>query len=42
MNDHKLRIDELEIKIIVNLLGQKSDQKYLKGDLIEAMRGLRI
>ena len=41
INDHKLRIDELEIKKIVNLLEQKSDEKYKKGDFKGAIRALR-
>ena len=41
INDHKLRLDESEIKKIVNLLEQKSDKKYRKGDFIGAIRALR-
>ena len=41
INDHKLRIDELKIKNIVNLLQQKSDEKYHKGDFKGAIRALR-
>ena len=41
INDYKLRLDESEIKKIVNLLEQKSDEKYHKGDYIGAIRALR-
>ncbi len=41
INDHKLRLDESEIKNIVNLLEQKSDEKYRKGDFKGAIRALR-
>ena len=41
INDHKLRLDELEIKKIVNLLEQKSDEKYRRGDFKGAIRALR-
>ena len=41
INDHKLRLDESEIKKIVNLLEQKSDEKYRKGDFKGAIRALR-
>ena len=41
INDHKLRLDEYEIKKIVNLLEQKSDEKYRKGDFKGAVRALR-
>ena len=41
INDHKLRLDESEIKKIVNFLEQKSDEKYLKGDFKGAIRALR-
>tara|TARA_A100001388_G_C28686199_1_gene458907 strand:- start:597 stop:968 length:372 start_codon:yes stop_codon:yes gene_type:complete len=41
INDHKLRINELEIKKIVKLLEQKSDEKYRKGDYKGAVRALR-
>ena len=41
INDHKLRLDKSEIKKIVNLLEQKSDEKYQKGDFKGAVRALR-
>ncbi len=41
INDHKLRLDESQIKKIVNLLEQKSDEKYRKGDFKGAIRALR-
>ena len=41
INDHKLRLDESEIKKIVNFLEQKSDEKYRKGDFKGAVRALR-
>ncbi len=41
INDHKLRLDESGIKKIVNLLEQKSDEKYRKGDFKGAVRALR-
>ena len=41
INDHKLRLDESEINKIVNLLEQKSDEKYRKGDFKGAIRALR-
>ena len=41
INDHKLRLNESEIKKIVNLLEQKSDEKYRKGDFKGAIRALR-
>ena len=41
INDHKLRLDESEIKKIVNFLVQKSDEKYRKGDFKGAIRALR-
>ena len=41
INDHKLRIDQLKINKIVNLLEQKSDEKYHKGDFKGAIRALR-
>tara|TARA_Y100000991_G_C21761180_1_gene258831 strand:- start:53 stop:409 length:357 start_codon:yes stop_codon:yes gene_type:complete len=41
INDHKLRLDELEIKKIVNSLEQKSDEKYRNGDFKGAVRALR-
>ncbi len=41
INDHKLRLDESEIKKIVKLLEQKSDEKYRKGDFKGALRALR-
>ena len=41
INDYKLRLDESEIEKIVNLLEQKSDEKYRKGDFKGAIRALR-
>ena len=41
IKDHKLRLDESEIKKIVNLLEQKSNEKYRKGDFKGAIRALR-
>mgnify|MGYP001169127310 CR=1 FL=1 len=41
IKDHKLRLDESGIKKIVNLLEQKSDEKYLKGDFKGAIKALR-
>ena len=41
INDHKLRLDESEIKKIVNYLEQKSDEKYRKGDFKGAILALR-
>tara|TARA_B100000989_G_scaffold85838_1_gene61593 strand:- start:39 stop:395 length:357 start_codon:yes stop_codon:yes gene_type:complete len=41
INDHKLILDEFKIKKIVNLLEQKSDEKYRKGDFKGAIRALR-
>lgn len=41
INDHKLRLDESEIKKIVNFLEQKSDEKYRKGDFKGAILALR-
>ena len=41
INDHKLRLDDSEIKKIVNFLEQKSDEKYRKGDFKGAIRALR-
>ena len=41
INDYKLRLDKSEIKKIVNLLEQKSEEKYRKGDFIGAIRALR-
>ena len=41
INDHKSRIDELQISKIVRLLEQKSDDKYHKGDFKGAIRALR-
>ena len=41
INDHKLRLDESQIKKIVNYLEQKSDEKYRKGDFKGAVRALR-
>jgi len=41
INDHKLRLNESEIKKIVKLLEKKSDEKYRKGDFKGAIRALR-
>ena len=41
INDHKLRLNESEIRKIVNLLEHKSDEKYRKGDFKGAIRALR-
>ena len=41
INDHKLRLNESEINKIVNILEQKSDEKYRKGDFKGAIRALR-
>ena len=41
INDHKLRLDESEIKKIVKLLEEKSDEKFSKGDFKGAIRALR-
>ena len=41
INDHKLRIDESKIKIIIKLLEQKSDKKYHEGDFKGAIKALR-
>ena len=41
INDHKLRLNESEIKKIVNLLEQKSDEKYRNGDFKGAVKALR-
>ena len=41
INDHKLRLDQAEIKQIVKFLEQKSDEKYRKGDFKGAIRALR-
>ena len=41
INDHKSRIDESKINNIINLLVQKSDEKYHKGDFKGAIRALR-
>ena len=41
INDHKLKIDELKINKIVNLLEQKSEEKYNKGDFKGSIRALR-
>ena len=41
INDHKLRLGDSEINKIVNLLEQKSDEKYRKGDFKGAIRALR-
>ena len=41
INDHKLRIDVFKKNKIINLLEQKSDEKYRKGDFKGAVRALR-
>ena len=41
INDHKLRIDESKINKIVELLEQKSDEKYNEGNFKGAIRALR-
>ena len=41
INDHKLKIDELKIIEIINLLEQKSEEKYNKGDFKGSIRALR-
>ena len=41
IKDHKLRLDESEIKKIVKLLVQKSDEKYSRGDFKGAIRAFR-
>ena len=41
INDHKMKIDELKINKIVNLLEQKSEEKYNKGDFKGSIRALR-
>ena len=41
INDHKLRIDESKINKIVELLEQKSDEKYNEGDFKGAIKALR-
>ena len=41
INDHKLKIDELKINKIINLLKQKSEEKYNKGDFKGSIRALR-
>ncbi len=41
INDHKLRLDESEIKKIVDFLEKKSDEKFHKGDFKGAIRALR-
>ena len=41
IKDHKLRLDESQIKKIVELLEQKSEEKYRKGDFKGAIRALR-
>ena len=41
INDHKLRIDESKINKIINLLEQKSDEKYNQGDFKGAIKALR-
>ena len=41
INDHKLKIDELKINKIINLLEQKSEEKYNKGDFKGSIRALR-
>ncbi len=41
IKDHKMKIDELKINKIVNLLEQKSEEKYNKGDFKGSIRALR-
>ena len=41
INDHKLKIDELKINKIINLLEKKSEEKYNKGDFKGSIRALR-
>ena len=41
INDHKLKIGESKIKQIINLLEQKSEERYHKGDFKGAIRALR-
>ena len=41
INDHKLRLNQSDIKKIVNFLEQKSYEKYYKGDFKGAIRALR-
>ena len=41
INDHKLRIDELKIDKIINLLEQQSKEKYNEGDFKGSIRALR-
>ena len=39
--DHKLRIDSSKKEAIINLLKQKSEEKYNKGDFKGAIKALR-
>ena len=41
INDHKLRIDELKIDKIINLLEQQSKEKYNEGDFKGSIRSSR-
>ena len=41
INDHKLRLNESEIKKIIKFLEKKSDEKFLKGDFKGAIKALR-
>ena len=41
INDHKLRIDSSRKDEIINLLEQKSDEKYKKGDYKGSIKALR-
>ncbi len=41
INDYKLKIDELKINKIINLLEQKSEEKYNEGDFKGSIRVLR-
>tara|TARA_B100000902_G_C26759987_1_gene645090 strand:- start:120 stop:515 length:396 start_codon:yes stop_codon:yes gene_type:complete len=41
INDHKLKIDKVKINNIVDLLKQKSDEKFHRGDYKGAIRAMR-
>ena len=41
INDHKLKIDELKIIEIINLLEQKSEEKYNKGDFKGSSKSIK-
>ena len=41
INDHKLKIDELKINKIINLLEQKSEEKYNKGDFKGSSKSIK-